>query len=179
MIETLISSKTRVKLLLKFFLNSQATAYLRNLEDEFGESTNAIRLELNKFEEAKMLTSEPVGKKKVFKVNTAHPLFRDLHNIVMKYVGLDQIVEHVIGRLGNLEKVYLTGNFARGMDSEIIDLVFVGQIDKGYLTQLLEKAEEMIDRRIRYIAFTPKDFSAEKISESGTHPLLLWSSDKS
>ena len=92
MIETLISSKTRVKLLLKFFLNSQATAYLRNLEDEFGESTNAIRLELNKFEEAKMLTSEPVGKKKVFKVNTAHPLFRDLHNIVMKYVGLDQIV---------------------------------------------------------------------------------------
>jgi predicted nucleotidyltransferase len=179
MIETLISSKTRVKLLLKFFLNSQATAYLRNLEDEFGESTNAIRLELNKFEEAKMLTSEPVGKKKVFKVNTAHPLFRDLHNIVMKYVGLDQIVEHVIRRLGNLEKVYLTGNFARGMDSEIIDLVFVGQIDKGYLTQLLEKAEEMIDRRIRYIAFTPEDFSAEKISESGTHPLLLWSSDKS
>jgi predicted nucleotidyltransferase len=179
MIETLISSKTRVKLLLKFFLNSQATAYLRNLEDEFGESTNAIRLELNKFEEAKMLTSEPVGKKKVFKVNTAHPLFRDLHNIVMKYVGLDQIVEHVIRRLGNLEKVYLTGNFARGMDSEIIDLVFVGQIDKGYLTQLLEKAEEMIDRRIRYIAFTPEDFSSEKISESGTHPLLLWSSDKS
>jgi predicted nucleotidyltransferase len=178
MIETLISSKTRVKLLLKFFLNSQATAYLRNLEDEFGESTNAIRLELNKFEEAKMLTSEPVGKKKVFKVNTAHPLFRDLHNIVMKYVGLDQIVEHVIRRLGNLEKVYLTGNFARGMDSEIIDLVFVGQIDKGYLTQLLEKAEEMIDRRIRYIAFTPEDFSDDKIAENGMHPLLLWSSDK-
>ncbi|MFM7765002.1 MAG: hypothetical protein ACKO6I_05010, partial [Sphingomonadales bacterium] len=104
MIETLISSKTRVKLLLKFFLNANATAYLRNLEEEFGESTNAIRLELNKFEEAQMLTSEPVGKKKIFKVNTSHPLFRDLHNIVLKYVGLDQIVEHVIRRLGNLEK---------------------------------------------------------------------------
>lgn len=64
MIETLISSKTRVKLLLKFFLNSKATAYLRSLEEEFGESTNAIRLELNRFEDAKMLTSEPDGKKK-------------------------------------------------------------------------------------------------------------------
>lgn len=179
MIETLISSKTRVKLLLKFFLNSQATAYLRGLEEEFGESTNAIRLELNRFEEAKMLTSEPDGKKKIFRVNTTHPLFRDLHNIVLKYVGLDQILEHVIRRLGNLEKVYLTGHFARGVDSEIIDLVFVGHIDKTYLTQLVEKAEGMIGRHIRFIAFTPESFSSEKISENGTHPLLLWSSDKS
>lgn len=98
---------------------------------------------------------------------------------MLKYVGLDQIVEHVIRRLGNLEKVYLTGHFARGVDSEIIDLVFVGQIDKAYLTQLIEKAEEMIGRHIRYIAFMPDSFSVEKISENGTHPLLLWSSDKS
>src|SRR6478735_3085539 len=99
MIETLISSKTRVKLLLKFFLNSNATSYLRNLEDEFGESTNAIRLELNKLEGAKMLLSEPIGKKKIFRVNTQHPLFRELHSIVLKFVGLDQIVEFVIQKL--------------------------------------------------------------------------------
>ncbi|MBL7810791.1 MAG: ArsR family transcriptional regulator [Bacteroidetes bacterium] len=178
MIETLISSKTRVKLLLKFFLNSQATAYLRNLEEEFGESTNAIRLELNKFEEAKMLTSEPVGKKKVFRVNTQHPLFKDLHNIILKYVGLDKIVEHVIRRLGSLEEVYLTGNFARGLDGEIIDLVFVGNIDKNYLGQLVDKAEGMIHRRIRYIAYTPQEFSLQKITDNGTNPLLLWSSLK-
>ena len=55
MIETLISSKTRIKLLLKFFLNSNTTAYLRSLESEFGESTNAIRIELNRLEEAGML----------------------------------------------------------------------------------------------------------------------------
>lgn len=174
MIETLISSKTRVKLLLKFFLNSQATAYLRNLEDEFGESTNAIRLELNKFEEAKMLVSKQEGKKKVFTVNTRHPLFRDLHNIILKYVGLDKIIDHVVNRLGELEKVYLTGHFARGLDNEIIDLVFVGHIDKQYLSQLVEKAETMIHRRIRYIAFAPDEFSAEKITENGTPPLLLW-----
>ncbi|MEY4002845.1 MAG: hypothetical protein RIT07_887 [Bacteroidota bacterium] len=179
MIETLISSKTRVKMLLKFFLNARATAYLRNLEEEFGESTNAIRLELNRMEEAQMLTSESVGKKRIFKVNTRHPLFGDIHNIVLKYVGLDQIIEHVIRRLGSLEKVYLIGHFARGLDSEIIDLVFVGQIDKTYLSELVEKAEGMIHRRIRYIAFAPKDFSDDKIAENGMHPLLLWSSDKS
>ena len=132
MIETLISSKTRIKLLLKFFLNSNATAYLRNLEDEFGESTNAIRVELNRFEEAKMLTSRQEGKKKIFKVNATHPLFKELHSIVLKYVGLDRIVEHVINRLGQLEMVYLTGSLARGLDGDIIDLVFVGDIDKAW-----------------------------------------------
>ena len=56
MIETLISSKTRIKLLLKFFLNSNTTSYLRSLESEFGESTNAIRVELNRLENAGMLS---------------------------------------------------------------------------------------------------------------------------
>ena len=84
MIEALISSQTRIKLLLKFFLNSKTKAYLRGLESEFGESTNAIRLELNRFEKAGMLSSEIEGNRKFFTANTAHPLYRELHNIVLK-----------------------------------------------------------------------------------------------
>ena len=81
MIETLISSKTRIKLLMKFFLNSKNTSYLRNLEEEFGESTNGIRLELNKFEKAGFLRSAKEGNKKIFSVNTDHPLFNELNKI--------------------------------------------------------------------------------------------------
>ena len=77
MLETLISSRTRIKLLLKFFLNAQSKGYLRSLEHEFGESTNAIRLELNKFEEAGMLSSESEGNKKVYRANPKHPLFEN------------------------------------------------------------------------------------------------------
>ena len=69
MLDTLISSKTRVKLLLKFFLNSNTRSYLRSLETEFGESTNAIRIEINRFEQAGMLSSELVGNKKMFRAN--------------------------------------------------------------------------------------------------------------
>ena len=58
MLDSLITSKTRIKLLLKFFLNSSMKAYLRGLAEEFGESTNAIRLELNHLEEAGLLKSE-------------------------------------------------------------------------------------------------------------------------
>ena len=126
MIEALISSKTRIKLLLKFFLNSKNTAYLRNLEDEFGESTNAIRVELNRFEEAGFLTSSAEGNKKIFTVNTKHPFFPDINKILMKMTGLEYVVDYVLQRIGELDKVFLVGNLARGKNTDIIDLVLVG-----------------------------------------------------
>ena len=138
MIEALISSKTRIKLLLKFFLNSNTTAYLRGLESEFGESSNAIRLELNRFEDAGMLESRLDGNKKMFQANTQHPLFREVHNIILKYVGLDHVIENVIERLGEVQKVFLVGDFSKGIDSRIIDLIFIGNdIDKTYLLHLV------------------------------------------
>jgi len=175
MIEALISSKTRIKLLLKFFLNSSTTAYLRGLESEFGESTNAIRLELNSLEKAGMLVSELSGNKKIFRANIQHPLFREVHTILMKYLGLDQIIENVVKRLGEVEKVCLTGDFARGLDSPIIDLIFVGNIDRHYLIQLIEKVETLVKRRIRFIIYSREEYPEVIKSHSEVEPLLLWS----
>ncbi len=174
MIETLISSKTRIKLLLKFFLNSSTTSYLRGLESEFGESTNAIRLELNRLEDAGMLQSSLKGNKKFFKANIKHPLFGEVHNILLKYIGFDQIIETVIERLGNVEKVLVTGAFARGLDSQIIDLIFIGDINKVYLIELIEKAEKLINRKLRYVSYLPGEVREESLTESDLKPLLLW-----
>ncbi|MCF8381562.1 MAG: hypothetical protein K9H49_18460 [Bacteroidales bacterium] len=120
---------------MKFFLNSNSVSYLRNLESEFGGSSNGIRLELNRFEEAGLLTSSTNGNRKYYQANSTHPLYPDINNIVRKYVGIDIIVENVINKLGELEKVYLCGEFAKGLDSSIIDLIFVGsKIDRDICT---------------------------------------------
>lgn len=171
MLEALISSKTRVKLLLKFFLNQQSKAYLRQLEEEFGESTNGIRLELNKFEQAGMLQSSLEGNKKWYQVNANHSLYPELRSIVMKYVGLDRIVEDVAKQLGDLQQVYLIGDYAKGIDSGVIDLAIIGQVDESYLLELVRKAEDMIDRKVRYLLFEGSEsFQAMEKREG----LLLW-----
>lgn len=174
MIETLISSKTRIKLLLKFFLNSKTTAYLRSLEGEFGESTNAIRVELNKLEEAGMLSSFSKGNKKIFKANTHHPLYKEINSIVFKYVGIDRIIEQVVERMGEVNKVYLVGKFARGLDCQIIDLVFIGNIDRNYLVELLVKVEEVINRKIRYLIYSKEEEVTIDWKNFESAPLLLW-----
>ncbi len=139
--------------MLKFFLNGNTSAYLRNLESEFGESTNSIRLELNKFEEAGLLQSNIIGNKKMFKANEAHPLFKDIRNILMKYTGLDKIVEQILGKLGNLKAVYLVGELAKGLNSPIIDLVIIGKVNKSYLLNLIEKTEKLINKKVRFVIF--------------------------
>jgi len=176
MIETLISSKTRLKLLMKFFLNSSNTAYLRNLEEEFGESTNGIRLELNKFEKAGFISSSNQGNKKIFQVNTKHPLFPDINRIIMKMTGLEYVVDYVLQRIGDLEKVYLVGKMSRGQNTEIIDLVLVGDnLNKSFLIEQIEKAERKINKKIRFVHYGSAEFDLVKIKEPGMHPLLIWS----
>lgn len=177
MIETLISSKTRIKLLLKFFLNSNMTAYLRSLESEFGESTNAIRVELNRLEQAGMLVSRLDGNKKIFQANIQHPLFRDVQSILMKSVGLDRVIENVVNRLGEVQRVYLVGEFSKGNDSQIIDLIFIGNIDRNYLLQLIEKVEALINRKIRYLIYSEGEAQQLDWNQFDPQPLLLWSKD--
>ncbi len=172
MLETLISSRTRIKLLLRLFLNPGTTAYLRGLSEEFNESTNSIRVELNRFEEADMLVSENQGNKKIYKANNTHPLFKDIHNILLKYIGVDKIIEQIINRIGKLELVYLSGDYAKGSDSGIIDLVFVGDIDTEYLAGLVTKTEKKINRKVRYLTYTKEEWEAK--GDVG-NSLLLWS----
>lgn len=175
MLDTLISSKTRIKLLLKFFLNSSSTAYLRGLETEFGESTNAIRLELNRFEEAGMLVTEKEGNKKIFKANVQHPLFGDIQRMLQKYIGIDQIVETLIERLGNVQCVYIEGQFAKGLNAEVIDLIIVSnELDRQYLTQLIRKVEPLIKKHIRYVVLK-KEEEQTYLNQQETRPLLIWS----
>ncbi|MFZ1705198.1 MAG: ArsR family transcriptional regulator [Saprospiraceae bacterium] len=178
MIETLISSKTRIKLLLKFFLNSKSTSYLRGLEAEFGDSTNSIRIELNRFEKAGMLTSFIKGNKKFFIANTEHPLYKDTHNLLLKYIGFDKIIDSVIERLGEVKKVYVTGAFAKGLDDTIIDLVFIGNVNTTYLAELIKKVEKHLSRRVRYIVFSEQETENGSWEEINSTALLLWSLDE-
>ena len=175
MIEALISSKPRIKLLLKFFLNSNTISYLRGLEQEFGESSNAIRIELNRFEQAGLLTSFTEGNKKWFRANNNHPLFHEINNILLKHLGLDQLIHSITDRLGNIQKVYLTGTFSRGLDGPIIDLILIGDINKSFLIQLIERVEKLIHRKVRYVIFQSEETLLPNWEAFTPEPLLLWS----
>ncbi|MFM8685421.1 MAG: ArsR family transcriptional regulator, partial [Bacteroidota bacterium] len=69
MLDTLITSKTRIKLLLKFFSHQANASYLRLLAEEFEESTNSVRVELNRLTQAGLLQSYQEGNTVQYKAN--------------------------------------------------------------------------------------------------------------
>jgi predicted nucleotidyltransferase len=177
MLDSLITSKTRVKLLLKFFSNKQSKAYLRSLAEEFGESTNAVRLELNNLSQAGYLLSKENGRTIEYNANTRHPLYPELKKLVHKYLGLENIVENVIKKLGNVELAFITGDYAKGKDSGIIDLVIVGEINEHNLQQLVDKAELAIKRKIRSLVLTFEEYQALNKTLNPEKALWLWKVD--
>ena len=178
MLESFITSKTRVKLLLKFFINPDTTAYLRGLADEFGESTNAVRVELNRLSRAGILESRAEGRTILYKANKMHPLFPEVQRIVAKTVGLDRLVEQVVSRLGSVELAFVTGDYARGVDSGLIDLVLVGEVDEIYLAELAKKAEKLIDRKIRTLVLARDEYQKLEEKFEKEKAILVWDNPK-
>lgn len=175
MLQTLITSKTRIRLLLKFFLNSRTSGYLRSLAAEFGESTNSIRQELNRFEKAGLLEACSEGNKKIFKANTKHPMFSDMQRLIHKFVGIDQILEKIVMRLGDIKKVYVTGDFARGKDGKTIDLLIIAEkIDQKYLAELTRKTESLIKRKIASTILSEKELDEYKKIHKRENRLIVF-----
>ena len=174
MIDSLITSKTRIKLLIRFFLNPNSKSYLRELASEFGESTNSVRVELNRLTDAQILESESEGRRKVYRANKNHSLFPSIVDIVTRTVGFDRLVEDMISKLGNLDFAFISGDYAKGIDSGLIDLVLVGDLDKEQAEKLALKIEKVINRKIRVLILNKREFERLKNKFLSESTLPVW-----
>jgi len=151
MLDSLITSKTRLRLLIKFFLNIGNKGYLNSLANEFGESTNSIRKELNNLSSAGYLEKHSENNKVIYKANASHPLFKIIQKIVHKHLGIEEILETVYNRIGYVKKIEILGDYAEGIDSGLIEILVVGDnIDKEYLDEIAPKIESKIKRKVSF-----------------------------
>ncbi len=170
----IISSKTRIKLLIRFFFNPNTRSYLRELAKEFDVSTNSVREELNQLTKTDLLKSEKNGRQVYYTANTKHPLFPELRSMVSKVIGIDQVIDGVASRLGDLELAYLIDDYAEGKDTGIIDLLLVGNIDQYHLNDLSRKTERYIKRKIRSLVLNQEEFERMKPKLQQKPQLLVW-----
>ena len=176
MLDKLITSETRVKLLLRFLLNPDAKGYLRQLAKEFNESTNGIRVELNRLDEAHILKSHTEGRNKIFQANTDHPLFNELRNILLKSTGIDKVISDILNKIGKLELAFIRGDYAMGKDSGLIDLVIVGEnINLEEVERVRLKTEKLINRKIVILNLTKEEYIKLRHNFKNTPCFVLFS----
>ena len=149
MLNSLITSKTRLRVLVKFFIRAANKGHLNSLASEFGESTNGVRKELNKLKDAGYLVSNKEQNKVIYRANTKHPLYSVLQQLVKKHLRLDEMVETIVKRIGDVQKIILIGDYARGIDSGLIEVLLVANdINREYISELEKKLKNKIGRKV-------------------------------
>jgi predicted transcriptional regulator len=151
MLGELITSKTRLRLMIKFFISQANRGYLNGLATEMGESTNSIRKELNHLHSAGYLEKSKSNNKVEYKANTRHPLYEVLRKVILKHLGLEDAVDVVLERMGDVEQIILIGDYAKGIDSGKIEIIVVGQnLNTSYVKNLEAKVEKLISRKVSF-----------------------------
>ena len=139
-------------MLIKFFVNAANNGYLNGLANEFNESTNSIRKELNNLSSAGYLQKSKNNNKVIYNANTSHPMFGVLQKIVRQHLGLEEIVETVIDRIGDVDQIALTGEYASGIDSGNIEIIINGKdVNKDYLDSIKPKIKKKIRREVSFL----------------------------
>jgi hypothetical protein len=155
MSDSFITSKTRIRLLIKFFTNISNAGYLRVLATEMNENTNAIRKELNNLSKAGYIVRDASESKVMYLANTAHPLFATLQQLIRKHIGIDSIIVHILERMGEVTRIFVLGDYAQGVDSNSMEIVIEGpDLNQSYIQQLVPKIENETHRKVN-IQITP------------------------
>lgn len=163
MLEALISSRTRIKLLTLFLLNPDNEFYIREIVRKTGENFNAVRRELTNLESFGLLIGQKKGNLQYYTVNTAHFLYPELQKIILKTEGISDLLKRGLGH-EEIACMFIYGSFARGTAGEKsdIDLFIVGSLDEDRLIPVIHACEQETGREINYTLMTAGEFAERK-----------------
>ena len=138
-----------------------------------GSGSGAVQRELKRLASSGLVTVTRIGNQKHYQANDTSPIFRELHSLLIKTVGIADPIRQVLAPLAEtIEIALLYGSVAKGTDtaSSDIDLLVVSdglKLEDLYAT--LAPAEASLDRKINPTLYTSKEF---KTRQDARNPLL-------
>lgn len=170
MLEQLIGSKTRIKLLQLFFRFSERTFFVRELSRLIDTQMNAVRRELANLQQLGIIKQvdastakiDEVGteRSKYFKLNADFILFAEINALLLKSHELEEqkLIADIKKRGGNVKFLLLAGIFV-GVKGAPTDLLIVGEIKAVQTAKLIHNFEKLVGRPICYTVMSIEEFS--------------------
>jgi len=165
LLEDLIVSKVRVKILKLFFLNPEDIYHVRAIVREINEEINAVRRELKNLEKAGLMSKEPRGNRLYYGLKKDYPLYYDLLSLINKVFGIGGLILDNKNKLGKIKYAMVTGSYVRRKKKERkedVDLLMVGDIVLAELNLLIRQAESEGLGEINYAPMTDEEFNFRK-----------------
>jgi predicted nucleotidyltransferase len=159
MLEALIASRTRVKLLTLFLLNPESEFYVREIVRITAENMNSVRRELANLESFGLVTGQKKGIQQYYTVNRDFFLYEELQKIVIKTEGVARHIKENLTALDEIQCMFIYGSFATGNAGakSDIDLFIIGSVDESRLIPLVHESERALHREINYTLMKPDE----------------------
>ncbi|MCL5091147.1 MAG: hypothetical protein M1514_04005 [Patescibacteria group bacterium] len=164
MLDDIVVSRVRVKLLDLFYSASTEIYHVRDLVRKIDEEINAVRRELLHLETVGILKKEPRGNRLYYWVNPHYPLYFELLQIITKETGLGERIIKNRNRIGKIAYCVFSGKFSRRKErkEEEVDVLIVGDILMPEVSALIKAEEEKRGREINYTVMTNEEFEFRK-----------------
>jgi len=171
-IDKLFGSKTRVSLLSKLMMNPGKSFYIRELSSDLKIPYSMLYKEEKNLASLGIVIEEKKGKVTLVSVNKKLPYFAELKNLLVKTVGLSDLLRSVLLEMRGIRYALVYGSFASGEESESsdVDLLIIGDVNEEEVLKLISRAEKELGREINYILWSEKEFT-KRIE--GKHHLLV------
>jgi hypothetical protein len=173
MLQYIIPSQTRRKILGLFFQNPQGSYHLRKVGREVNEEINAVKRELDILEKAKVLKKERRVNKVIYSLNPKYTFFDEFLRIFTKEGTLATTLVKNLAKLGKVKYIALSTKFATKQiipEGEIY-LLLVGTIVIPEVVSIVLTEEKTLGMEINYTVMTEEEFLFRK---KNTDP-FIWS----
>jgi len=167
MLEALLGSKLRAKVLGWLFSHPDERYFVRQLTALLKEDSTNVSRELARLEKTGILVSTTEGRQKYYQANRQSPLFNELHGLMLKTVGVADIIKKALEpRMADIKLAFIFGSVARKAENRFsdIDLLVVGDITFGEVVDLISTAEEALSRELNPVVYTLTEFN-KRLSE--------------
>ncbi len=160
MLNYLFSSKTRVEILKLFLFNSENSFYQRQISLLKSQSIRGVQREVEKLQKIGLIEASIQGNRIYYRVNKECPILEELKRILLKSVGIAEVLKENLNRTPDIRVAFIFGSYARGEESlsSDIDLFIVGSITSKELSTVLSRPKKELGREINYVLYPLEEF---------------------
>lgn len=164
MLQNIIPSKTRRKVLDLFFHNPSESFYLRRVVREIDEEVNAVKRELDILEREKLLDKERRLNKVFYSLNRSYPLYDEFMRIFTKTDKLALLIHQNQSKIGKLKFIALSLKFSKrlAIKEDEIYLLLVGVVVVPEIASIISGIEKEFGREINYTVMNEDEFVFRK-----------------
>jgi len=164
----ILSSRVRAELFRLLFGLDEKELHLRELERQAGLSLGTIRQDLQKLLKLDLVEARRDGNRLYYRANTEHPLYPEIHKMVLKTAGLVDLFKIALDRNG-VRVAFIFGSLVTGREKAVsdVDLMVIGAVSLRALSGWLSGVTEQIGREINPHTMKVEEF--QRRLKKGNH----------